>query len=119
MIIEIGRKEIDNGEPDSTDSCPIALKLTELGGNHLEVQHNELTTNEFYKEGGEIAYKEKLVICKLPLEANKFVTEFDATMQEASYVTDEDGDPLTEAFTEARKQFEPFSFHLSAECFMR
>ncbi len=65
MKIKITRKHIKSGEPESADSCPIALALMELGFDQtsLHVFCSKIKANK-----AEI---------KLPISARKFISAFD------------------------------------------
>jgi hypothetical protein len=89
MIIHVMKQHIQQGIQDTNDECPIAQALKE---------HELFVFNTFLSDKQDYYKAHQSKICKLPNEAIEFVKDFD------------DG---------GEDYVEPFSFHLSAECFMR
>ena len=65
MIVKVTRKDIRHGEPDSTDSCPIALALRRMSFEWCQVQ------NSYW------SYYNNRNRAPLPKKAKEFIKAFD------------------------------------------
>ena len=66
-IIKVTREDIENGEPDSSGSCPIALATRRAGVVNLN--------SDIYVTGDRILFSNRFA--RLPLKASLFIEEFD------------------------------------------
>lgn len=100
MKIEVTQEDIDKGDKRNCCTCPIALALSRYSDKKLYLGCNIIYTKPFFlwtnihDKQEDSAYK----IVDLPQKAQHFIARFD------SFYT--------------REEVHPFSFNLSAECFM-
>lgn len=97
MIANVTQEHIDKGIRRSCTECPVAMCLQEYNP-HLRVDGTFISIRDKF---GVPDYALPIV-CLLPLEAFQFINNFDCHPD----------NPW-------RTKPEPFSFHISAEAFMR
>ena len=96
MRIDVTQEHIDEGEPNSTGFCPIALAMKDKGGTGICVAFDYATAQEI--DGREF------VISQMSAYAREFIRQFDYEADQNAN-SDSDSDHW-------RKAFEPFSFDL-------
>lgn len=76
MRIEVTQGDIDTGCRKTSQNCPIAIAVSRAVGKRVGVSENLVS---IYFNGGVSQ------VCKLPSEATKFITRYDAGYRPAPF----------------------------------